>query len=201
MLILRLITCLDQVLLKGIKIVNGTRRNLIFFCRWQFTPTSEEKNKILEQFGNDLVPETFTKTVYGYNPKIPNTEPIRQPSAQINSQTVSFCKKLSIDDPLVLLNAFDEPFQDQNDSINTEDDSETYETFVNSRPSLRLPEPKFDQSDSSEYLNAIADGTTNSVLPASTVPDEALNMTDVTVSELKKFKRRNAQFYCDKKST
>lgn len=72
------------------------------FCRWSFTPTIEELQKIYSRFEENLqIPYNFTKSTK------PTTETSReyitQPSAVLNPQTKTFCSILGVDDPIELL--------------------------------------------------------------------------------------------------
>ncbi|KAL9700669.1 hypothetical protein quinque_004110 [Culex quinquefasciatus] len=72
--------------------------------RFNFTPTEEEKNAILERFQNDLrIPQNFTRIAEPYNPSAgTDFDLVEQPKAFINPQTTEFCNKLNLDDPLQL---------------------------------------------------------------------------------------------------
>lgn len=71
--------------------------------RNNFTPDEEEKQEILSKMSNCLtIPANFTKTVVVYNPL--NIDRSKQkPQATLNAQTLEFCKKLEIDDPVQLI--------------------------------------------------------------------------------------------------
>lgn len=72
--------------------------------RFDFTPTEEEKNSVLELLSNNLVvPLNFTRTAEPYNPQEPQSPYRTQPKAQLNPQTTLFCELLDIDDPISLL--------------------------------------------------------------------------------------------------
>ncbi|KAG4067921.1 hypothetical protein HA402_010607 [Bradysia odoriphaga] len=61
--------------------------------RWNFTPTSEEKESILSKFDDDLiVPTNFCRT----EKSVLNGKP------QSNPQTLKFCGTLNVDDPLCI---------------------------------------------------------------------------------------------------
>lgn len=186
--------------------------------RWQFTPTDEEKSKTLMRFSNNLVvPSNFTKTAEGYNPRNSRSRHARQPSAQINNQTVEFCNKLEVDDPLVLLNAFSTNIglkeedgltasESQEDLPSTEDEEESdaYETFNKITPSklsLTLPKPKFDSVQSTNF--SVGSESMISVCCESTSSDTSGIVNENSDAQVpaddppmvKKFKRRNADVY------
>lgn len=74
-----------------------------FIYRWNFIPTTEEKERVLQKFDKNLtIPLNFEKSVQEYKPEA-NTKYVQMPEARTNSQTEIFCKKLSIDDPLQLI--------------------------------------------------------------------------------------------------
>ncbi|KAF2904181.1 hypothetical protein ILUMI_02001 [Ignelater luminosus] len=183
--------------------------------RWQFTPTEEEKSKTLMRFSNNLVvPRNFTKTAEAYNPQNPKSRYVKSPSPYINNQTVEFCNKLEVDDPLVLLNAFSTNIglkeedgltaaESQDDLLSTEDEeSEAYETFNKITPSklsLSLPKPKYDSTQSTNF--SVDSESTISVFCESTSSDTSGIVNDIHMSKddspmIKKFKRRNADIYC-----
>ena len=60
---------------------------------------------VREKFdGNLVIPENFTQTVAPYDRNSRRDSACgMQPQAQINPQTMSFCDRLSIDDPMSLL--------------------------------------------------------------------------------------------------
>uniref|UniRef100_A0A182T4A0 Lariat debranching enzyme C-terminal domain-containing protein n=1 Tax=Anopheles maculatus TaxID=74869 RepID=A0A182T4A0_9DIPT len=73
--------------------------------RFNFTPSEEEKAKVLERFNNDLtIPDNFVRIVGSYQPDehVMDMRSVEQPQAFLNPQTTSFCDKLNIDDPLQL---------------------------------------------------------------------------------------------------
>ncbi|XP_058125618.1 lariat debranching enzyme [Anopheles ziemanni] len=75
--------------------------------RFNFTPTEEEKAKVLDRFGGDLhIPTNFVRIAEPFQPvQDDNTVDMRsieQPQAYLNPQTTTFCDKLNIDDPLRL---------------------------------------------------------------------------------------------------
>ncbi|XP_053675799.1 lariat debranching enzyme [Anopheles nili] len=73
--------------------------------RVNFTPTAEEKAKVLERFGNDLtIPCNFVRIAKPYQPDQESMDmrSVEQPQAFLNPQTTLFCDKLNIDDPLRL---------------------------------------------------------------------------------------------------
>jgi lariat debranching enzyme len=73
--------------------------------RWNFTPTQEEIENILQKFKNDLkIPQNFKQVVNGYNPEWDGHDfrRLNKPQPMLNPQTVQFCSKLGIDDPLFI---------------------------------------------------------------------------------------------------
>lgn len=72
--------------------------------RFNFTPTDEEKESVLEQLSQSLViPLNFSRTAEPYNPQQPQSPYRAQPKAQLNPQTTELCKLLDIDDPISLV--------------------------------------------------------------------------------------------------
>lgn len=72
-------------------------------CRWDFQPTDDEKDLVIQRFDGNLdIPKNFERTAPPYNPN--NRPPMtQQPKPVKNSQTVDFCNILEIDDPLNLV--------------------------------------------------------------------------------------------------
>uniref|UniRef100_A0A182PIW0 Lariat debranching enzyme C-terminal domain-containing protein n=1 Tax=Anopheles epiroticus TaxID=199890 RepID=A0A182PIW0_9DIPT len=74
--------------------------------RFNFTPTEEEKAKVLERFDNDLtIPDNFVRIAEAYQPNDEggmDMRSVEQPKAFLNPQTTFLCDKLNIDDPLRL---------------------------------------------------------------------------------------------------
>ncbi|KAF5272709.1 hypothetical protein FQA39_LY07736 [Lamprigera yunnana] len=163
--------------------------------RWQFRPTAEEKALVLKKLENNLVvPENFEKTAVGHD--VENLMKIvKQPQPKINSQTTLFCNALSVDDPLNLLGALENNLDvsSNDDSTSTEEDEDLYETFIKNTPlKLNLPKPKYDVNNDSFEISAICDSTSLLSNESFTVKAE----DEVSPSDAKKFKRRNASLYC-----
>lgn len=75
----------------------------VFNSRYDFTPTQEEKENVINLLGSLIINEdSFVKTAPVYNPETPKTTP----SVPImNPQTVQLCEKLGIDDPVQVIMA------------------------------------------------------------------------------------------------
>ncbi|XP_014260993.1 lariat debranching enzyme A [Cimex lectularius] len=72
--------------------------------RWIFTPTESEKEFVMRKMGGELkVPCNFVPTVQSNSNQSPTTPSKKYQGLQSNIQTEEFCKKLGIDDPLMLL--------------------------------------------------------------------------------------------------
>lgn len=81
---------------------------ITIYFRFLFTPTDEEKEITLKKFNNNLtIPENFstTATPYDGNSSLQHRAN-GQVLAQVNPQTMVFCDKLGIDDPMGLLLMF-----------------------------------------------------------------------------------------------
>ncbi|XP_044270846.1 lariat debranching enzyme [Tribolium madens] len=137
--------------------------------RWCFTPNEEEKSFTLNQFGDLVVPNNFEKTSEGYCGH--KTKNFTQPEPVCNSQTVSFCNKLLIDDPLSLI-------------INLSTNSVIDDSNVSKTPrKLVLPQPVNESESFEEFFSA---EVTETEIEAPV--EEQLNSS-------KTFKRRNASIY------
>ncbi|XP_021358109.1 lariat debranching enzyme-like [Mizuhopecten yessoensis] len=109
--------------------------------RWEFTPTIEEENKVLEDFGGDLViPDNFQKTVEVFDPNQGKCK-VNPPMTMVNPQTTLMCTMLDITDPNAiflgqdsgnLLDVSGEGACDADDDDDVDDD----ETECDSEPSF-----------------------------------------------------------------
>lgn len=121
--------------------------------RWDFRPTKEEMDFVKEKFGGNLViPQNFTQTVAPFERNDHSgSAGGRQPQAQINPQTMAFCDRLCIDDPMGLL------LNSQSDS--SSESSQNQVSSCSSLPSFLSPERQSDSfisledSSYSELLN------------------------------------------------
>lgn len=82
---------------------------LNFLCkqitiRYNFTPTPEEIEETISKMGGDLriLEKDFVKTVECFDDSkgLPDMNIVPMPSPIFNPQTINFCCKLGIDDPL-----------------------------------------------------------------------------------------------------
>lgn len=72
--------------------------------RWKFTPTKEEVEFVQKKLLDNLkIPLNFSRTVEAFDVSKHAGNSTRQPDAQLNPQTMAFCKSLGIDDPIALL--------------------------------------------------------------------------------------------------
>ncbi|KAJ8959496.1 hypothetical protein NQ318_022193 [Aromia moschata] len=165
--------------------------------RYNFTPSDEEKQHVLTRFNGDLrVPNNFEKSAPAYDParkagKTPQLE------AKLNPQTVLFCEKLAVDDPVCL--SLTDSF------INDTVDADTSNVSVESTPSkkfgcLSLPEPKVDlsedlESDAKENTEEELDTNSQSSGDNVVLVAGVVEGPDCDSPTPKKFKRRNAELY------
>ncbi|XP_060084450.1 lariat debranching enzyme-like [Ylistrum balloti] len=115
--------------------------------RWEFKPTVEEENRILEDFGGDLlIPDNFQKTVDVFDPNQGKCK-VNPPVTMVNPQTTLLCAMLDITDPNAVFlgqdssnlldvsgeGACDADDDDVDDDEETEFDSEpSFVSFVDS---------------------------------------------------------------------
>ncbi|XP_054709931.1 uncharacterized protein LOC129219676 [Uloborus diversus] len=72
--------------------------------RWDFTPTEDELNGVMELLNSELkVPLNFATTSEPYNPASPSSPRDNSLKSYINPQTETFCKLLDITDPFSLV--------------------------------------------------------------------------------------------------
>ncbi|KAL0270891.1 UNVERIFIED_CONTAM: hypothetical protein PYX00_008164 [Menopon gallinae] len=188
--------------------------------RNNYTPKPEDMESVLKRFKNDLkVPHNFTVTVPPYNPKSSN-QGSRRLQPNINPQTVQFCEKLGIDDPISLLlnedglntsnssfsmNSFDSSsFVAPTDS-ELESSSSSFQGFsplVTGRDTLRTPLKLPKPLNSSDI--SVDDCVTSTPYKEEVQPENdsvSVDDTEKTVdidesaSGPKKFKRRNLAMY------
>lgn len=189
--------------------------------RWIFTPTNEEKEKMLNKLNNDLkIPFNFVQSAIPYDPKMPNSS-IASPQLLINSQTTQFCEVLGIDDPSVLMqiltntkdysgnesstNTFDS-MQDSNEiSISYEENllntSSKHDSMgdTSSRVSVSDVSNKsnsegqsFEYGDSNNQMNDDNDSYNVTNVDST---DDCNNSSGQIEPNCKKFKRRNHSIY------
>lgn len=140
-----------------------------FYCRFNFTPTKQEKEQILQRFDQNLtVPQNFVRTAPAYEIGTPKKKPQKLKAVQ-NPQTVQFCETLAIDDPLQLISentgiplslSMEESFSNTTFLEDTLDDD-----ALQSQPSplkklgnLSLPQPKMNTKTDSEDSQNNEDG-------------------------------------------
>ncbi|XP_972250.2 lariat debranching enzyme [Tribolium castaneum] len=166
--------------------------------RWCFTPDEEEKSFTLNLFGDLVVPNNFEKTAEGYSGH--KTKNLTQPVPVCNSQTVLFCKKLGIDDPLnLILNLSTNSAIDL--SANSLGDDSASKTTPR-KIVLDLPQP-VNESVPTFVDETISQPELNETVEEMEVPvEEKSNCgkeVEVPVEEKpncgKAFKRRNASMY------
>ena len=191
--------------------------------RWTFTPTVEEKAKILKKFNCNLqIPLNFTQTAKPYNPDALDgiSEP---PQLLINNQTTQFCNILGIDDPSVLLQLMNnakecksnesmmetscEQISSSNEiSISFEEDNVLSSTFngtlsdssFNHTSPLNLsPKSNSEEQDLETCSTKEADGSLNNLSPIanSDCTNDSNNHVIQIEPNCKKFKRRNYSIY------
>jgi lariat debranching enzyme len=181
--------------------------------KWCFTPTEEEKSCTLLSFGDNLqVPNNFEKTAEGYSGQKNFNRKINQPKAVSNPQTVLFCNRLLIDDPLNTILKLDlsasKVFEGATDvSVGDETFIDETDISLNSplqkKIILNLPQPVSETvvfEDSSQQ-----EREQNENEDSSKVTQDAINegnedtgvetRDDSETSLSKKFKRRNASIY------
>lgn len=189
-----------------------------YFYRYDFTPTEEEKSHVIARFnGNLIVPKTCYLTASVYNPNTSSKKP-KQPEPVLNPQTVTFCELLAVDDPItqvcknegvelnvsVDLNSTISFIDDTLDSANCSITSSQNSTPMKKLSSFNLPDPKLDESDSSEDIESkdIPAEESEDVDPLIKIDDnKAITVVQSETDKNrnspipKKFKRRNEGFY------
>lgn len=162
--------------------------------RFDFTPTSEEKETVIQLMGDMLIKaDSFVRTAPVYVPNAPRgilSDPI------VNPQTVKLCEILCIDDPLQVLMARSGRIMKQPE-VNTSDILAIPEPEVTpvptpvkcSKMSLPAPVTPSDCDSETSHTNSFySPGTpseTNSVVECS---------TPISIGK-KTFKRRNQSLY------
>ena len=183
--------------------------------RYNFTPTDEEKNIILEKFNHNLkVPDNFVRIAEPYNPDCHSDSFVQQPKAFINPQTTEFCDKMGIDDPLTLamvvagqtLNHPTTTYEGKDDIVKKEDAIQAPEDIpVKPRTSLlsSLPKPKFETDDSFENSLNISNDSTTAILDNLNLSSPQMTNELPKIAEgddkppIKKLKRRNQAIYTE----
>ncbi|XP_069108816.1 lariat debranching enzyme-like [Argopecten irradians] len=147
--------------------------------RWEFKPTVEEENRILEDFGGDLyIPDNFQRTVDVFDPNHGKTK-VSPPVTMVNPQTTLICTMLDITDPNAvflgqdsnnLLDVSGEGACDADDDDDVDDD----ETECDSEPSF-VSFVDSDQSYSSLLSSSNAD---DSIMSLGTTGDVSIDNRD-----------------------
>lgn len=186
--------------------------------RWIFTPTEDEIEECLKKFGNDLnLKENFRQTVGPYQPywdKI-DVNRLKQPEAEQNVQTQEFCDRLGIDDPLIITGMRNNvKVRVPNYSMSDQDAFKDNTRIVSDqklschRQKLSLPKPL---NDDEINLDALLDDEEDpkeevqvtEVKDCAVVEDPPVTSNELIEEPLKteaqpalkKFKRRNQEFY------
>lgn len=179
--------------------------------RYNFTPTKDEIDFVKNVLQNNfVVPDNFVKTAVTYNKNSPNKR-MEQPEPLQNQQTILFCQKFNIDDPLVLLmESSGDSFQHSVD-FNTDDSlNETFimdttaeslilEDCTSTRSSLCLPKPKYG-TDSVNEKNLLSKNDivfnidNNEKIKNNEINDDSGGERTPVA---KKLKRRNIDLYKD----
>ncbi|CAG9824892.1 unnamed protein product [Phaedon cochleariae] len=133
--------------------------------RYNFAPSEEEKAHVLSRFDNDLtVPKNFVKTAAAFDPGAPKTKP-KPPEPVLNPQTVLFCDKLAVDDPVSQASENDGTQMDQSIASLTAsfiDDTIENDSLNSSqltplkRLNLSLPDPKVEEEDKDMFDDSAA---------------------------------------------
>lgn len=175
--------------MKGKYNTSDTKKNCDFF-RWCFTPNDDDKSATLNHFGDNLiVPNNFEKTAEGFS-GYNTSNNVKQPEAVSNPQTVLFCQKLLIDDPLNLILKLDTSASSISlgaDSANT--------TFIDSDVTIVSPQKKI-VLDLPEPVSSNVSFEENFSFREDKQPEmeEETNIEEVS-NVTTKFKRRNASMY------
>lgn len=173
--------------------------------RYDFTPTEQEKAKILEILGSvNIKGDSFVRTAAIHDPNIKMVAPT---VPILNPQTVNLCQKLGIDDPVHVImarsgRAMKEPCVDNGSMWGEPIPTQVVQTP--SKPaklSLQLPEPV--TPSVSEVTPRIVSVETT---PVSTSLDSIFECkTPMSGGPKKTFKRRNISIYntpnCDESSS
>ncbi|XP_050312105.1 lariat debranching enzyme [Anthonomus grandis grandis] len=159
--------------------------------RYNFTPTEQEKDLVLNKLQKNLkIPKNFRPTAPSYQPG-DNMKHCKQPEPKLNPQTVEFCDILGIDDPICLVSesnslniSLDASFYENSTFISSDSESEEDEDEEPKKLTpMKLPEP----------VNAICEEEALRVSPKR-APSEEVPEVKVQ-SDTPKFKRRNVGIY------
>ncbi|XP_033728321.1 lariat debranching enzyme-like isoform X2 [Pecten maximus] len=148
--------------------------------RWEFKPTIEEENRILEDFGGDLcIPDNFQRTVDVFDPNEGKCK-VRPPVTMVNPQTTLICTMLDITDPNAVFlgqdsssNILDVSGEGACDA-DDDDDVDEDETEIDSEPSF-VSFVDSDQSYSSLLSSSNAD---DSIMSLGTAGDLSIDNRD-----------------------
>ena len=185
--------------------------------RSDFFPNDEEIAAINTIFDSNFkIPNNFSPTAEPFKPRPYYNRGARQPEAQLNPQTTSFCAKLGIDDPLEKLIGKPVPTTavvvnpdeiDLEDDVENEDNTETHNAaavdgndifFVDTQPQKRnkmsLPQPQnaVEEEQEIEKEHPISPPDENQPCDKETGDD---------APTVKKLRRRNQDLYTAKEDS
>lgn len=161
------------------------------FYRWDYSPTEEAMNEVLETLNRDLkIPLNFSVTAACYDPSKPQTQ--MQLVHRINPQTTEFCAKLGITDINVSLQKVKEEHhlcgeyeeQDEGGSNDSGDEPSEYNTDTSALSSANPDEIVLEEEEEEEdsFVSAHSDMNTTSLEPSSDqASDFSASFSDVRI--------------------
>lgn len=200
--------------------------NQSYAQRWNYSPTEEEVQAVVKKLNNDLtIKNNFKQTCNGYNPEWDerNFNNLKMPHPSLNIQTIEFCEKIGIDDPLQIASNFNNvkvhvPNYTKSDQEAFKDCNIVSDKHApTTKPQLVLPKPI--NNDEIDLDDLDDDGDDNEALKCTKSPEIDAEMKDeksevkcefekpkkveevknkeIEVQEpaVKKFKRRNQEIY------
>lgn len=163
------------------------------FYRWDYSPTEEAMNEVLETLNRDLkVPFNFSVTAACHDPSKPQTQ--MQLVHRINPQTTEFCAKLGITDINVSLQKAKEEHhlsgeyeeQDEGGSNDSGEEPSEYNTdtsaLSSANPDEIVLEEEEEEEEEDSFVSAHSDMNTTSLEPSSDqASDFSASFSDVRI--------------------
>lgn len=163
------------------------------FYRWDYSPTEEAMNEVLETLNHDLkVPFNFSVTAACHDPSKPQTQV--QLVHRINPQTTEFCAKLGITDINVSLQKAKEEhhlcgeYEDQEEGGSNDSGEEPSEyntdtsALSSTNPDEIVLEEEEEEEEEDSFVSAHSDLNTTSLEPSSDLAsDFSASFSDVRI--------------------
>ncbi len=172
--------------------------------RWDFKPTDQERGEIEQILGEDFsVRGKFDDSVPAFDPQSQSLRQLRyvsQPQARQNKQTVEFCQKFNVRDPIEVLMSKqwkkeeDLTAQSTSNEIDLPEDSDDEEGVQSSAGNMSVDDAGGEESKD-QGVNK--DDDASFVIDTNPTLVDDFNRTWGKENQKKKLRRRNVDLYTD----